>query len=81
MTYLSSFSALIDALGGPPALAKETGLPVSAVKMWKSRDTVPASRFAAVVTASRAAGLAGVTFEALHVLADRGADRRGSVQS
>lgn len=48
---------LIDALGGPQAVAALCGVGISAVKMWKSRGEIPAQHALVVWSAALAAGI------------------------
>lgn len=48
---------VIDAFGGIRPMAARLDIPVSTVQGWKQRDTIPASRMAAVRAAAEAEGL------------------------
>jgi DNA-binding transcriptional regulator YdaS (Cro superfamily) len=45
MQELQSVSAVIDALGGPSALALRVGLTQQAVSQWRARDSIPADKY------------------------------------
>jgi hypothetical protein len=72
MTQYSSFVEIIEAFPSPAALAAATegDVAVSAVRMWKSRNHIPAAKFHRVVAAAKAHGLE-IDYPDLYALQDR----------
>lgn len=66
---MGSFSAVIDAFGGPAKFGRALGIPASHAGVMKHRESIPAEYWPAVVKAASEKGIDGVTFEGLALLA------------
>lgn len=54
---LQTTAAVIDALGGNPAVGDLTGSNAKAVWNWRSSNSFPANTYVAIMTALRAQGM------------------------
>src|SRR4051812_10009273 len=67
-----SFSAIIEAFGGPGPFGDAIGIPDSHARTMKARDSIPSTRWTDVVAAADRLQIEGVT---LQILADLDAAR------
>jgi hypothetical protein len=70
MSQITSFRAVIELWSLREDMAAEIGVSGWMVSKWWQRDSIPADRWAAVLATSKAMA-AGVTAEALTILAAR----------
>jgi len=66
---MDTFSAVIDAFGGPAAFGEAIGVPDSHARTMKARDSIPAAHWQRVVAASIIKNIPGISLEALVRLA------------
>lgn len=62
---MRTFSAIIEAFGGPSEFGSAIGIPDSHARTMKARDSIPAKRWTAVAEAAMAREIDGVTVEAM----------------
>ena len=67
MEAVTSFSEIISFWPSVSALSDDLGVPYQTAAAWKQRDSVPAERWPALITAAHKRGLT-ITLEQLHSL-------------
>lgn len=70
---VQSIGELFEALGGVTAISTELALPLGTVSAWKTRGSIPANHWEALVTLAARRAVAGVTIETLHQINRRAA--------
>lgn len=86
---MQTIPQIIDAFGGPSALAHEMGYPVATVSAWKHRGKIPARHWPDLVALARDKRIKGLSLETFfkvrhdEVTAERrsGEDRRKAVRA
>jgi hypothetical protein len=71
---MESFSAVIDAFGGPSSFGRAIGIPDSHARTMKTRDSIPAARWPRVEAEAKARRIRGVTVEQMAELAAKRAE-------
>ena len=66
---MDSFSDVIEELGGPASIGEGLSEDPAKIRMWKHRNAIPSSQWAAFVELAKSRGIAGITFELLGMLA------------
>ncbi len=62
---MSDLTTIFDNLGGVTCVARETGLPIGTVSAWKTRGSIPARHWTALVALAKRRGAKLVTHAAL----------------
>jgi len=62
---MSDLTTIFDNLGGVTCVARETGLPLGTVSAWKTRGSIPARHWTALVALAKRRGAKAVTHAAL----------------
>ena len=71
MWLMDSFKHIIECWPTRAALAVEVGAAPLSVRAWHHRNSIPAEYWLRVVTAAKARGFKGITYEAMLALADK----------
>lgn len=71
---MKTTSQIVDELGGSTALAAALSLPATTVASWKSRASIPAQHWPALIARAKAMNVKGVSLEVLAKLAVGRAD-------
>jgi len=75
---MKSAAHIIDGLGGSTAVGDLLELPATTVASWKSRNSIPARHWSAILRAARARGVRGITLKSLTQLAVAAPQRAAS---
>lgn len=65
MGAFTSFTEIIDALGGSAAFGAVIGAPVGTASAMKTRDVIPPAHWSAVVREAARAGIGGISHDLL----------------
>lgn len=66
---MNTFRDVITAFGGAREFAGAVGANLYTVRSWRQRDSIPAEWWVRVVAAADAAGVSGVSLDALAMIA------------
>ena len=68
---MQTISQIIEAFGGPSALAHEIGRPVATVSAWKHRGKIPANYWPDLVALARTKRIKGLSLQTFFEVGSR----------
>jgi hypothetical protein len=78
----SSFAELLDAFPSFPVVARGLGVPLSTVRFWSRRNSIPPGYWGDLLALALQLEVRGVTLDALRLASDAlGRDRRARIAS